>query len=72
MLCSTNPVELNDVVIGDGKRIISAKKTLNLELRSFGYFPQSEQKPCRLVTLEDSQIEEGIEIMTTTEFLLNA
>jgi hypothetical protein len=51
---------------------ISAEKTRNRELRSFGYFPQSEHKPCRLVTLEDSQIEEGVEVMTTTEFLLNA
>ena len=51
---------------------VSAEKTRNRELRSFGYFPQSEQKPCRLVTLEDSQIEEGVEIMTSTEFFLNA
>lgn len=50
---------------------ISAEKTRNRELRSFGYFPQSKHKPCRLVTLEESQIEEGVEVMTTNEFLLN-
>jgi len=50
---------------------ISAEKTRNRELRSFGYFPQSKHKPCRLVTLEESQVEEGVEVMTINEFLLN-
>lgn len=50
---------------------ISVEKTRNRELRSFGYFPQSKHKPCRLVTLEESQVEEGVEVMTTNEFLLN-
>ena len=50
---------------------ISAEKTRKRELRSFGYFPQSEHKPCRLVTLEDTQAEEGVEIMGITQFLLD-
>ena len=51
---------------------ISAEKTRKRELRSFGYFPQSEHKPCRLVTLEDTQAEEGVEIMGITQFLLDS
>ena len=51
---------------------ISAEKTRKRELRSFGYFPQSENKPCRLVTLEDAQSEEGVEMMTAIQLLLNS
>ena len=51
---------------------ISVEKTRKRELRSFGYFPQSEHKPCRLVTLENAQSEGGVEMMTATQLLLKS
>ena len=50
---------------------IDDEKTRKRELRSFGYFPQSEHKPCRLVTLENAQTEEDVEMINITQLLLN-
>lgn len=50
---------------------IDDEKTGERELRSFDYIPQSEHKPCRLVTLEDAQTEEGVEMINITQLLLN-
>ena len=50
---------------------VSVEKTRKRELRSFKHFPQSEHKPCRLVTLEQAaQDEENVDMLTTTQFLL--
>lgn len=50
---------------------ISNEKTRTRELRSFKQFPQSESKPCRLITYEEKQMAEGVEILPLHEFLLH-
>lgn len=51
---------------------IREEKTRKLEVRSFGYFPQSDNKPCRLVSLEETQSEGSVEMKSATQLLLNS
>jgi predicted AAA+ superfamily ATPase len=50
---------------------ISNEKTRKRELRSFEHFPQSEDKPCRLVTYEGNESADGVEVVSFGDFLLS-
>ena len=50
---------------------ITAEKTRKRELRSFAYFPQSESKPCRLITYEENQTLNNVNLISIDKFLLS-